>query len=52
MILELTYKEMAYIRQLLQIDNPRKDSIDDDIRKEILKKLSLLERDYAEGLIS
>ena len=52
MKLELTYKEMAYIRQLLQIDHPRADSIDDDIRREILAKLGLLERDYADGLIS
>jgi len=52
MKLELIYKEMAYIRQLLQIDNPRKDNIDYDIRKELLRKLGLLERDYAEELIS
>lgn len=52
MIVEITYKEMAYIRELLQKDKPHRNSIDEVIRKDILAKLRLLERDYAAGLIS
>ena len=52
MDVDITYPEMAYIRQLLQKDNPKKDSIDEDVRIDLLDKIQGLEEDYAAGLIS
>jgi len=50
MVLGLTYREMAYIRELLQKANPQINSIDECLRKAILAKLGILEREYKEAL--
>ena len=49
MIIEITYKQMSYLRSLLQKDNPHEFSIDEESRKILLAKLLQLEKDCAAG---
>lgn len=52
MKLELKYQEMAYIRELLHKDYNHRNTINQEIRENLLRKLQKLEDDYAAGLVS
>lgn len=49
MDLEITYPEMALLRELLQRAFSHRQTIDEEIRIKLLEKIQQLEDDYAAG---
>jgi hypothetical protein len=43
MIIEINYREMAYLRSLLQKDTPYPDSIDEESNKLLLQRIQNLD---------
>lgn len=52
MLLELTHKKMAYLRDLLRKDTPKSNSVDEESHRDLLTQLQNLEDRYAAGLIA
>ena len=52
MQIDITYPEMAYMRELLRKNYNHRETINEEIRMKILEKIQKLENDYGAGFTS